>query len=74
MGKRTIAFVGISGFFALLLILTVRSTLHHLVAPPAGATAMTAPTLTDLHAMDELKTRFNQDTGAPRLILLVSPT
>ena len=37
-------------------------------APPAGLT------LTDLHAVDDLQTAFNQDAGKPRLILLVSPT
>lgn len=38
------------------------------------ATATPAPTLTDLHSPDDLKARFNQDTGVPRIILLVSPT
>jgi hypothetical protein len=37
-------------------------------APPAGLT------LTDLHDLGELQSRFNQDAGRPRLILLVSPT
>jgi hypothetical protein len=37
-------------------------------APPAGLT------LTDLHSLGELQSTFNQDTGRPRLILLVSPT
>lgn len=46
----------------------------------AGTTAGQAPekpspsVLTDLHSLDELKTRFNDDTGVPRLVLLVSPT
>jgi hypothetical protein len=43
-------------------------------APAAQATATPAPTLSDLHTPDDLKTRFNQDAGVPRLILLVSPT
>jgi len=38
------------------------------------ATATPAPVLTDLHTPDDLKARFNQDVGVPRLILLVSPT
>ena len=37
-------------------------------APPAGLT------LTDLHAIGDLQSTFNQDAGKPRLILLVSPT
>jgi hypothetical protein len=31
-------------------------------------------TLTDVHSISDLRVRFNQDSGAPRLILLVSPT
>ena len=40
----------------------------------AQATAAPAPVLTDLHTPDDLKARFNQDAGVPRIILLVSPT
>lgn len=48
--------------------------------PPAPGTAapqVTAtpvPVLTDLNTPEDLKVRFNQDAGVPRLILLVSPT
>ena len=38
------------------------------------ATATPTPSLTDLHSPDDLKVRFNQDAGVPRIILLVSPT
>ena len=31
-------------------------------------------TLTDLRSIDDLRTRFDADTGSPRLVLLVSPT
>ena len=37
-------------------------------------TAVPAPTLTDITSPDDLKVRFNQDAGIPRIILLVSPT
>jgi hypothetical protein len=30
--------------------------------------------LTDLHNIDELRQRFNQDKGTTRLLLLLSPT
>lgn len=30
--------------------------------------------LTDMRSIEDLRTRFNQDQGAPRLILLLSPT
>ncbi len=31
-------------------------------------------TLTDVHTIQDLRARFNQDQGAPRLVLFVSPT
>ncbi len=43
-------------------------------APWASPAAPAGLTLTDLHDIGELQTTFNQDTGKPRLIMLVSPT
>jgi hypothetical protein len=31
-------------------------------------------TLTDLNGIEDLRARFNQDKGTPRLLLLLSPT
>jgi hypothetical protein len=45
-----------------------------LVAGGAGCHREHKPTLSDLRGIDELKTRFNRDTGKPRIVLLVSPT
>lgn len=30
--------------------------------------------LVELHSVDELRTRFNEGAGSPRLVLLLSPT
>jgi hypothetical protein len=30
--------------------------------------------LTDVHSVEDLRSRFNQDQGAPRLVLFLSPT
>jgi hypothetical protein len=33
-----------------------------------------AKSLTDMNSMDDLRGRFNEDAGSPRLVLLLSPT
>ena len=33
-----------------------------------------ANALADMDSMDDLRTRFNEDAGSPRLVLLLSPT
>ena len=33
-----------------------------------------AKTLADMSSMDDLRARFNEDAGNPRLVLLLSPT
>jgi hypothetical protein len=42
--------------------------------PAAGATRPRGPAVVDLHDAGELQARFNADTGAPRLLLALSPT
>jgi len=50
--------------------------------PPAGVQGRslsttgqsTLPELQDLRSIADLESRFNQDVGKPRLVLLVSPT
>lgn len=42
--------------------------------PSAQMATSVAPELKDLRSLDELKTLFNHDYGAPRLVLLLSPT
>ena len=39
-----------------------------------GTPSVSAPVLTDMQRIEDLQTRFNRDAGAPRLILLLSPT
>ncbi len=33
-----------------------------------------AKVLANMNSMDDLRTRFNEDPGSPRLVLLLSPT
>ena len=33
-----------------------------------------ARALADMNSMDDLRARFNEDAGSPRLVLLLSPT
>lgn len=33
-----------------------------------------AKPMADMRSMDDLRTRFNDDAGSPRLVLLLSPT
>jgi hypothetical protein len=39
-----------------------------------GSPQRSSGTLTDLRSVDQLKSLFNERSGEPRLILLISPT
>ena len=63
----------VSGFVALLLIVVLPAS--RVRAPTASLEgASSAPILTDMRSIDDLKAQFNRDVGTPRLVLLLSPT
>ena len=78
MKRRIIALLVplLGGFVALLLLFVLpsaqRTTPGSMVGN--GTPTVSAPVLTDMQHIEDLKTRFNRDTGAPRLILLLSLT
>jgi len=39
-----------------------------------GIPSASSGVLSDIHGIEDLRQRFNQDEGLPRLILLFSPT
>ena len=76
MKKRTAALLALllGGFVALMLFVVFPTARVNLPAAVTGNGTSSAPVLTDMQRIEDLKTRFNQDAGAPRLILLLSPT
>lgn len=66
----------LGGFVALLLLFVLPSAQRTTPGGMAGNGTLTAPArvLTDMQHIEDLQTRFNRDAGAPRLILLLSPT
>ena len=78
MKKRIIALLVplLGGFVALLLLFVLPSAQPTTPGSMAGNGTLTAPApvLTDIQRIEDLQTRFNRDVGAPRLILLLSPT
>ena len=62
LGRWTKAFLGLLGG------LVVAIALVWMLVPEPDAT------LVDIASVDDLRKRFNEDRGAPRIILLVSPT
>lgn len=53
---------------ALVAVATVVAVVIGSLKPSANVT------LTDLNNIEDLRNRFNQDKGTPRLLLLLSPT
>jgi hypothetical protein len=41
--------------------------------PPAVAAARPEPTLTELESIEQLQALFNEDTGKPRLLMILAP-
>ena len=60
---------GLLALGAIVLILGVAQILADQVIPDVPGVV-----LTDLRSIEDLRTRFRQDQGSPRLILLLSPT
>jgi hypothetical protein len=66
---------GILGAIAFVLLGGAVALVQSLLGPIGGYRCdEPAKTLADMNSMDDLRTRFNEDTGSPRLVLLLSPT
>jgi hypothetical protein len=78
MKKRFVALLILllGGFVALLLLFVLPAAQQTAPGSMAGngTPIVSAPVLTDMQRIEDLQTRFNRDTGKPRLILLLSPT
>jgi hypothetical protein len=66
---------GILGVIAFVLLGGAVALVQSLLGPIGGyGCDEPAKTLADMNSMGDLRTRFNEDTGSPRLVLLLSPT
>ena len=76
MKKRIAALLALlfGGFVALMLFVVLPTSRLNVPAALTGNGTSSAPLLTDIQRIEDLKTRFNQDAGTPRLVLLLSPT
>lgn len=76
MKKRIAALLTLllAGFVALMLFVVLPTSRVNVPAAVTGNGTSSALLLTDMQRIEDLQTRFNRDAGAPRLILLLSPT
>ncbi len=66
---------GILGAIAVVLLGGAVTLVQSFLGPVLGYRCdEPANALADMDSMDDLRTRFNDDAGSPRLVLLLSPT
>ncbi len=66
---------GIMGAIAVVLLGGAVALVQSFLGPMLGYRCdEPAKTLLDMRSMDDLRARFNEDTGSARLVLLLSPT
>jgi hypothetical protein len=67
--------LGVTGALVVVLLGGAVALVQSFIGPVLGYRCdEPANTLVDMRSMDDLRTRFNDDAGSPRLVLLLSPT
>jgi hypothetical protein len=67
--------LGVTGALVVVLLGGAVALVQSFIGPVLGYRCdEPAKTLVDMRSMDDLRTRFNDDAGSPRLVLLLSPT
>jgi hypothetical protein len=66
---------GVTGAIVVALLGGALALVQSIVGPVVGYRCEEpAKVLASMNSMDDLRTRFNEATGSPRLVLLLSPT
>jgi hypothetical protein len=66
---------GVTGAVAVVLLGGAVALVQSFLGPVLGYRCdEPAKTLAEMNSMDDLRARFNEDAGNPRLVLLLSPT